>query len=224
VTFAARAQLGFLFAQNYGDYVRRNLTDTSKTATAATEHDSDIQIMYFRGFFSGGPSSNRGFPLRGIAPHGFVPFLNPSTVGQQVALDCNPVTNPASQNDPRCKLPVGGFTQWEASAEVRFAVSGPFGAAIFCDAGDVSAHELDIRLAHLHLACGAGARYETPLGPIRLDIGYRIQPFQVLGYPDEAAVRNADPTEGIQPRLFGRTGQYDSGIPVGISFGILESF
>jgi hypothetical protein len=26
--------------------------------------------MYFRGFFSGGPSSNRGVPLRGVAPHG----------------------------------------------------------------------------------------------------------------------------------------------------------
>jgi outer membrane protein insertion porin family/translocation and assembly module TamA len=221
VTFAVRAQLGFLFAQNYGDYVRGNLTDTSKTAT---EQDSDIQIMYFRGFFSGGPSSNRGFPLRGIAPHGFVPFLNPATYGQQVALDCNPATNRAASQDPRCQLPVGGFTQWEASAEVRFAVSGPFGAAIFCDAGDVSARELDVRLTHLHLACGAGARYDTPLGTIRLDIGYRIQPLQVLGYPDEAAVRNVYPTEGVQPRLFGRTGQYDSGIPVGISFGILESF
>jgi outer membrane protein insertion porin family/translocation and assembly module TamA len=227
VTFAARAQLGFLFPLN-GNYV-------DGTSTADT--DRETEILYFRGFFSGGPSSNRGFPLRGIAPHEFIPFLNPATATNQAALNCNQLTNPAAKDNPLCKLPVGGFSQWEASVEVRFVLSGPLGMALFCDAGDVSSKQYDIRLTHLHLSCGAGLRYDTPLGPIRLDVGYRIQPLQVLGYPDEAAIR-ADPnqaTEGIQPRLFGAgvpkgtstfrdTTNYDSGLPIGISFGILESF
>jgi outer membrane protein insertion porin family/translocation and assembly module TamA len=214
VTFAARAQLGFLFPQN-GDYVHGNST---------ADTDRETEILYFRGFFSGGPSSNRGFPLRGIAPHEFIPFLNPATAQNQALLNCNALTNPAAKDNPLCRLPVGGFSQWEASAEVRFVLSGPLGAALFCDAGDVSPNQLDIRLKHLHLSCGGGLRYDTPLGPIRLDVAYRIQPLQVLGYADEAAIRNADPTEGIQPRLFGKTGDFDSGVPIGISFGILESF
>jgi outer membrane protein insertion porin family/translocation and assembly module TamA len=116
-------------------------------------------------------------------------------------------------------LPIGGFTQWEASAEVRFEVSGPFGAAVFCDAGDVSPNEFDIRLRYLHLSCGGGVRYDTPVGPIRLDIGYRIQPLQVLGYKSEGDFFNNAPAghlAGIQPRIFE--------VPLGVSFGVLESF
>ena len=32
-----------------------------------------------------------------------------------------------------------------------------------------------------HLSCGGGARYDTPVGPIRLDIGYRIPGLQYPG-------------------------------------------
>jgi outer membrane protein insertion porin family/translocation and assembly module TamA len=200
VTFAARTQLGFLFGTNYGRYA----------------NNQDIQIMYFRGFFSGGPSSNRGFPLRGIAPHQFVSFLNPASVSP-TTLGCQ---KPGSDTNPECLLPVGGFTQWEASAEVRFEISGPFGAAVFCDAGDVSPNEFDIRLSYLHLSCGGGARYDTPVGPIRLDVGYRIQPLQVLGYKSEDDFFTNGPNgtlAGIQPKLF-------DVVPIAVSFGVLESF
>jgi outer membrane protein insertion porin family/translocation and assembly module TamA len=223
VTLAARTQVGFLFAQNYGDSVKHpgDLLTIPTNATDLANRNSDIQIAYFRGFFSGGPSSNRGFPLRGIAPHGVVPFLNPATARQQVALNCDPTSMTFEASE--CLLPIGGFTQWEASVEGRFEISGPLGAAIFCDAGDVAAKQAEIRLDHLHLSCGAGVRYDTPVGPIRLDIGYRIPFLQVLPYKDEAAVFKADNTEGIQPSLFGN-GQAGSGIPLGLSFGVLEAF
>jgi len=61
-----------------------------------------------------------------------------------------------------------------------------------------------------------GARYETPVGPIRLDIGYRIQPLQVLGYRSESDAHDADPTEGPQPTILG--------LPVAISIGIGEAY
>ena len=35
---------------------------------ARTQLGHDAQIMYFRGFFSGGPSTNRGFPILGVCP------------------------------------------------------------------------------------------------------------------------------------------------------------
>jgi outer membrane protein insertion porin family/translocation and assembly module TamA len=68
------------------------------------------------------------------------------------------------------------------------------------------------------MSCGAGARYDTPVGPIRLDIGYRIPFLQVLGYANESETQNL-PGEGKQPTLFN-----DKNLPFGISFGVLESF
>ena len=88
VTFATRASLGFLVPSNYGDTVRYHLADGS--ANDGPGPVLDIETMFFRGFFSGGPSSNRGFVTRGIAPHGRVPFLNPAVASQQIAAGCLP--------------------------------------------------------------------------------------------------------------------------------------
>ena len=101
---------------------------------------------------------------------------------------------------------------WLASVEMRFDVAGPFGVATFCDAGDVSPTPFPqkdaFRFTHLHLSCGAGLRYDTPVGPIRLDVGYRVPGLQVIG--------PTDPTEGTQPLFLGQ--------PLALSFGIGEAF
>ena len=65
-----------------------------------------------------------------------------------------------------------------------------------------------IRPDHLHLSCGGGARYDTPAGPIRLDIGYRIPGLQVLG---GLTADERDPD-----KLFG--------IPIAVSIGIGEAY
>src|ERR1700690_270845 len=230
VTFATRASVGFLFAFNYGDVVQNGLNDAVTPANRAARV-RDIETALFRGLFSGGPTSNRGFVLRGVSPHGVVPFLLPNVTSQQ-ALTCPP---PSSANgfaapDPRvCSTPVGGFTLWELSNELRFGVSGPLSGALFCDMGDVSPHEVSIRLDHMHLSCGVGARYETPVGPIRLDIGYRVQPLQVLGFANESQAyttgpgHHGDPANGFQPTLFG-DGSGAGGIPAAISIGIGEAY
>jgi len=230
VTFATRGSLGLLFASNYGDYVQNNLAKTLDPNPTSKNGlyeavDRDIEITYFRGFFSGGPSSNRGYPLRGIAPYGLVPFLSPATLQaqQQVAaskggnISCIP--GQPNYSPTQCLIPIGGFTLWEASAEVRFDLSGPLGAATFCDAGDVAPGQAQIRLTHLHLSCGAGGRYDTPVGAIRLDIAYRIQPLQVLGYPNEMKAYLADSRNGLQTPLFGWKDAF-----MAIAFGIGESF
>jgi outer membrane protein insertion porin family/translocation and assembly module TamA len=67
------------------------------------------------------------------------------------------------------------------------------------------------------MSCGFGARYDTPVGPIRLDLGYRIEPLQVIGYKDDYAAQKADPTEGVPTRLFGN-------VPLAIAFGIGEAY
>jgi outer membrane protein assembly factor BamA len=192
-----RGSVGFLFARNYGSDVPRppSLFDPSAELTRS------YQLMFFRGFFSGGPNSNRGYPLRGVSPHAYVPFISPEVEEQRLLTTCGGGLD--------CRSPVGGFSLWEASLEVRFDVAGPLAIATFCDASDVSPHTMDIRLDHPHLSCGAGGRYETPVGPIRLDIGYRIPGMQVIGglTPDERV-----------PQTF------PFGIPIAVSVGIGEAF
>lgn len=216
LVFASRASVGLLFPSNYGDVVKNHLAEDLTDANRA-DRTRDIEIVYFRGFFSGGASSNRGYPLRGIAPHGVVPFLNPATASQQVALQCDGPNPPAAT----CAIPIGGFTLWELSNELRIAITKLFSTAVFCDMSDVSNEIGDVRLGHLHLSCGAGARYDTLVGPIRLDVGYRIQPLQVIGYASEQAkqdddVANHRPTDGVQPTIFG--------VPLAIAIGIGEAF
>jgi outer membrane protein assembly factor BamA len=196
VVLALRGSVGFLFPRNYGGVVRypRSVFEGSE------ERTRDFQLTFFRGFFSGGPTSNRGYPLRGVSPHDIVPFISPELELQRVNSTCN-------AND--CRTPTGGFTLWEASTELRFSVTGPLSLASFCDASDVSPRTSDIRLDHLHLSCGAGARYDTPVGPIRLDIGYRIPGLQVLG--------------GLT-RDERRPQTFFAGIPIAVSFGIGEAY
>jgi outer membrane protein insertion porin family/translocation and assembly module TamA len=206
VTLAARSTVGFLFPFNYGDAARAaNGGDGAHASRAAWIHD--IEIVYLRGFFSGGPTSNRGYPLRGIGPHGAVPFFNPDLTARALANACAP--DSPSYDPIRCAVPLGGLTLWEASIELRFPVVGPLSGAVFCDASDVSPDRGDVRLDHPHLSCGLGLRYETPIGPVRVDAGYRIPGAQVLRGADARA-------EGEPGTLFGA--------PIALAFGIGEAF
>lgn len=230
VTFATRASVGFLWASNYGSNWNGELESSANYAQlpagspdrVALSHDE--QVTYFRGFFSGGPTTNRGYPLLGVSPHGVIPFLNPATASQQERFNCDvgmlerSGLTPSQLNSAlaSCYLPTGGFTLWELQNELRTNISGPLSGAVFCDMSDVSPHEGDIRLGHLHLSCGVGIAYDTPVGPIRADIGYRVPPLQVLGYKTEAAAAAADPVNGSQPTILG--------VPIAIAVGIGEAF
>jgi outer membrane protein insertion porin family/translocation and assembly module TamA len=216
VTFAARAALGFLWSTNYGGTIKDNQLDTPTTAGSPgptlAERVSDLETVLFRGLYSGGPSSNRGYPIRGVSPHGVVPFLNPATASQQVANSCTPAANGTVPNPALCEIPIGGFTLWEWSNELRIHIKGPLSTALFCDMGDVSPHEGDVRFSYLHLSCGLGVRYDTPVGPVRLDVGYRINGLQVLSRQN--AEQEAE--NGVQPTILG--------LPLAFDFGIGEAY
>lgn len=55
------------------------------------------------------------------------------------------------------------------SAELRAQVSGPWGLAVFADAGYVSAGPFT-GTSDWHAGGGFGIRYQTPIGPMRLDL------------------------------------------------------
>lgn len=197
VVLAMRASVGLLFPRNYGS----NIENPRSVFEPSAERTRDFQLTFFRGFFSGGPTSNRGYPLRGVSPYDIVPFISPEIEVQRLRTACG--------GEYDCRTPTGGFTLWESSIEARFDVTGPLSIATFCDASDVSPQPNDIRLQHPHLSCGGGGRYDTPVGPVRLDVGYRIPGMQVLGglTPDERA-----------PQTFA------FGIPIAVSLGIGEAF
>ena len=111
-------------------------------------------------FFAGGGNSHRGFAV--------------------------------NQAGPREKgFPVGGNALLFHSLELRFPVWGQnISGVLFHDMGNVfprvrdltfrqkQTHPQDFRyLAH---AVGFGLRYRTPVGPVRFDMGYNLNPTRVL--------------------------------------------
>jgi len=99
-------------------------------------------------FFSGGPTSMRGYTTRNLGPK-----------------DANGV-------------PIGGNGLAEGSVELRQRLPGALSGVVFVDAGQVAgegasptAYREALRLGALEWAVGFGLRYATPLGPARLDVG-----------------------------------------------------
>ena len=201
LTLAARTTVGLLFPENYGGTIEAAAhgADFSGTPEGRASWVRDIQLMFLRGFFSGGSGSNRGYALREIGPHGIVPQASST-----LAKACDPTT---PTGDTSCDLPLGGFTLWEASLELRFPISGAFSGAVFTDTSDVSDRKVDFRFDRPHLSVGVGFRYDTPVGPIRLDTGYRVPGLQ---FPAGSV------DEGVPATTFG--------LPIAVSFGIGEAF
>lgn len=182
VVLAVRVSVGLLYPFSYGDAAKYRQRNPEQAVP--NELDRDAQLLFLRGFFSGGPSSNRGYPVRGIGPRARVSRTSPA--GQSIAAATCP------EDALVCELPLGGQTLWEANVEVRVPIAGPFSTALFCDASDVSALPTDVRFTVPHLSCGGGARYDTPVGPIRIDVGARVtrpralveqDPGEILGAP-----------------------------------------
>lgn len=90
--------------------------------------------------YAGGAGSVRGYALDSIDP-----------------LD--------AQNDP-----IGGRSSTEFGAELRWRISGPFGAVAFVEAGGVYDGSVPDWGQDLQWGAGLGARYLTKIGPLRLDI------------------------------------------------------
>jgi len=87
--------------------------------------------------------------------------------------------------------PIGGHTMVESSAEMRIPIRGSFSGVLFADAGDVWQNAWDFELNHLRYDVGPGLRYLTAIGPLRVDLGYQINPIPGL-------LVNGEP----QPRRF----------------------
>jgi len=166
VVLATRVGIGMVFPQNYGDALINagRTLDYSDPSVVADQHR-----LLFRAFYSGGPSSNRGYPYQRIGPQGAIGFLIPSGVS------CDPAQGTLP---PTCIRPLGGFSLWEASTEIRYRAFKSWSFIAFVDASDVSTQVAHFSLAEPHISVGPGVRYLSPVGPIRLDVGYRVPGLQ----------------------------------------------
>ena len=76
---------------------------------------------------------------------------------------------PLFTQGPAAGLPIGGTAIEAGNLELRQRFGTNFGAAVFVDAGQVSA-SLKAVPGEFRIGAGAGVRYYTPIGPIRLDV------------------------------------------------------
>jgi Outer membrane protein/protective antigen OMA87 len=129
-------------------------------------------------FYAGGSHSVRGFGENQLGPRVLtVPAQTLRTHDSSAAciadiVQCNPNAAKLQTRDfqPR---PLGGNLVLEGSVEARFPVWGSLVGAVFVDGGMVTQHtnpELPRRRAAI--TPGFGARYSSPVGPIRADIGF----------------------------------------------------
>jgi outer membrane protein assembly factor BamA len=77
-------------------------------------------------------------------------------------------------------LPIGGFSFTDFSAEVRMPIWGNLSGVVFMDGGNVWSNTWDVNLNDLRYDVGPGLRYKTPIGPIRVDVGYQLNPIPGL--------------------------------------------
>jgi outer membrane protein assembly complex protein YaeT len=111
-------------------------------------------------FFAGGDTTIRGFAL--------------DTVG---------APNTVSSNG----FPIGGNAVLILNAELRVPVWRDLGAAFFVDGGNVFQRVTQFDLSELRGAGGFGVRYRSPIGPVRLDLGFKMD-RRVIGGTRERPV------------------------------------
>ncbi len=113
-------------------------------------------------FFSGGSDTLRGFPINGAGP-------------QRPVAACGIPSDPSTCTT--ITVPVGGNMLFVVNSELRFPIplKEGLGAAVFYDGGNVySTINLSELVRNYTSSVGAGLRYQTPVGPVRFDIGHLV--------------------------------------------------
>ena len=104
-------------------------------------------------FFAGGDTTVRGFALDTLG--------TPATISST-------------------GFPLGGNAVVVLNSELRFPVWKSLGAAVFLDGGNVFDRVTNVDVGDLRGTAGFGLRYRSPLGPIRVDMGFKFD-RQLLG-------------------------------------------
>ncbi len=135
-------------------------------------------------FYAGGSQSVRGFGERQLGPR--VLTVSPAVLTDTaLASPCSEAQLQDGSCDPNAagvpssafhQQPLGGTAMAEASVEYRFPLNRALGVAgaIFLDGAIIGTNQLSGLLGSTAaLTPGFGIRFDTPVGPVRLDLGIR---------------------------------------------------
>jgi outer membrane protein insertion porin family/translocation and assembly module TamA len=171
-------------------------------------------------FFAGGSNSVRGFAQNRLGPKVLTVsaerLLLPDTMtGQQtppcsvsevVSLACD--AGGLAEGD-FTQQPTGGTRVIEGNLEYRFPLTArAFEGVTFADFGYVWAEGQEVGLSDIVWTPGLGIRYYSTIGPIRLDLGYRIS----------GGERLLVVTSQVEPCVPGRGGKSCTEIAPGVGF------
>jgi outer membrane protein insertion porin family len=131
--------------------------------------EADDPIPLAERFFGGGGNTQRGFP-----------------------------ENQAGPRDLLTGFPLGGSALFFNNTELRFPLYGAnINGVLFEDAGNIypSVGSISFRFKqkgpadfdYMVHAAGFGLRYRTPIGPLRFDLAYSINPPEYKGFPGNYA-------------------------------------
>ena len=154
----------------YFDLARLNWTTPGRSVIAlrgiaADAHGAgQFSLPPDQRFYGGGSTTVRGFSYQSIGPQ----FCLPTPTSTPA--------NPCSYN----QVATGGTELVAAGAEFRQRLYTNWGAAVFIDAGAVNTGEQPLKVLRCEpsfecgVGYGVGARYYTPIGPIRLDVALPV--------------------------------------------------
>lgn len=122
-------------------------------------------------FFAGGATTHRGFAQDELG----IPFstCRDAEGSFDPALDCAATL---FRVDGRLE-PAGGNGLALVNLEYRFPIFGPVEGVAFFDSGNVWADWRQIDFGDFANGVGLGLRYVSPIGPLRLDVGYPLDPI-----------------------------------------------
>lgn len=129
---------------------RAVLATRVRAAALGGTDDPEADIPFFKRYFLGGSQSLRGWGRFEVAP----------LTGQG--------------------LPIGGYSSLETTVELRVPVTATIGAVLFVDGGNVWPGLREFNLDEMKYDAGAGIRYRTPVGPLRVDFGYQLTRIERL--------------------------------------------
>jgi outer membrane protein assembly factor BamA len=177
---AGRVRLGWVAASN-----------STNAALGVSALDSTRIIHPSKRFYAGGSQSVRGYGENQLGPR--VLTISPATltdtnraghctVAELQNLSCDPNRVKVGATGFQAQ-PVGGTTLAEGSIEYRFPLRfvGGLTGALFVDGAIVSTGQFADMLRRTgSVTPGFGVRLDTPVGPVRLDVGIRPSLVETL--------------------------------------------
>jgi len=108
-------------------------------------------------FYAGGDTTMRGFALDQLGVRHIPP-------GPNDTIDAN-------------GFPLGGNAEMLYNLELRVPLKGNFETHGFLDTGNVFKRAIDLDFNELRSAVGFGVLYKSPIGPLRFDLGFKVNPL-----------------------------------------------